>query len=342
VKKLCMISLLGMAFWLAGLAHGILPEGKPAEVLAKDDLSFFKRKTIVLVVSTRPGGDYDFFGRLVAKGMQKHLPGSTVIVKNVPGGGMVIGANEIYKAAPNGLTFGTFNSGIIVAQLTKSPGVHFDLAKFTWLGNAAVFPRFLAVGTKTPYKKIEDLKTAPAPVKFPSSGVGSSAHNDGLMIKEIFGLNMEMIPGYGGARTDMAVMRGDVDGRIGSYPSVMKNVKEGLVRPILQWGVKAPDFPEVPFLPEIAPAGKKKIAALLDAMAFIGRPFAAPPNMSEARKRTVRNAFEQTLKDPEILAMAKKAQRELTYHSGPDVEAKIIDVLDQPTEVVSFLKKMTE
>ena len=144
MKKLFMISLLGAAFWLAGLFQGILPAGKTAEALAKDDLSFFKRKTIVLIVSTRPGGDYDFFGRLVAKGMQKHLPGSTVIVKNVPGGGMVIGANEIYKAAPNGLTFGTFNSGIIVAQLTRSPGVHFDLAKFTWLGNAAVFPRFIA------------------------------------------------------------------------------------------------------------------------------------------------------------------------------------------------------
>jgi tripartite-type tricarboxylate transporter receptor subunit TctC len=337
-----MISLLGMAFLLSALIWSVLPQGNTAEVYAKDDRSFFKRKTMVLIVSTRPGGDYDFFGRLVAKGLKKHLPGSTVIVKNVPGGGMVIGANEIYKAAPNGLTLGTFNSGIIVAQLTKSPGAKFDLAKYTWLGNAAVFPRFLAVSTKTPLKSIEDLKSAPRPVRFPSSGVGSSAHNDGLMLREILGINIEMIPGYGGARTDMAIMRGDVEGRIGSYPSVMKNVREGLLTPILQWGVKAPDFPEVPFLPEIAPADKKKVASLLDAMAFIGRPFAAPPKMSKKRSQTLREAFEQTLKDPEIVSMAKKAQRTLTFHSGPDVQKKILEVLEQPPEVVAFLKKMVE
>ena len=86
MKRIFMISLFGMAFVLSGLIWSVLPQGNTAEVYAKDDRSFFKRKTMVLIVSTRPGGDYDFFGRLVAKGLKKHLPGSTVIVKNVPGG----------------------------------------------------------------------------------------------------------------------------------------------------------------------------------------------------------------------------------------------------------------
>jgi len=342
MKKIIFITVWGTIFVLFGFLWCMAPLNNADKAFADDDLAFFKGKTVILIVSTRPGGDYDFFGRLIASGLKKYLPGSTVIVKNIPGGGMVIGANEIYKAIPNGLTIGTFNSGILVSQLVKSAGVHFDLAKFTWLGNAASDPRILSVGVKTPYKSIADLKNAAAPVKIPSSGVGSSAHNDGLMLKEVLGINIEMIPGYGGARTDMAVLRGEVDGRIGSYTSVMINIKDGLVVPVIQWGQKAADLPQVPFLADIAPANKKKLVALMDAMSFIGRPFAAPPNMKELRKQTIRKAFEQTLTDPEILAMAQKAKREIVFQSGQEVEKMIADALEQPPEVISFLKKMVE
>jgi hypothetical protein len=46
---------------------------------------------------------------------------------------------------------------------------------------------------------------------------------------------VQILDGYfysGGAKTDMGLMRGDVDGRIGPDPSVMKNIREGLFQPI--------------------------------------------------------------------------------------------------------------
>lgn len=49
--------------------------------------------------------------------MQRHLPGSRIMVKNVPGAGHIIGANQIYNAKPDGLTIGTFNTGLIYAQI---------------------------------------------------------------------------------------------------------------------------------------------------------------------------------------------------------------------------------
>ena len=134
MKKTIFITVWGIIFVLLGFLWCMAPLNNADKAFADNDLAFFKGKTVVLIVSTRPGGDYDFFGRLIASGLKKYLPGSTVIVKNIPGGGMVIGANEIYKAIPNGLTIGTFNSGILVSQLVKSAGVHFDLSKFTWLG----------------------------------------------------------------------------------------------------------------------------------------------------------------------------------------------------------------
>src|ERR1700740_1388210 len=77
---------------------------------------FYKGKTITYIVATTPGGGYDTYGRLIARYLQKYFSGSRVIVKNVPGAGNIIGANEIYASRPDGLTIGMFNTGLIYDQ----------------------------------------------------------------------------------------------------------------------------------------------------------------------------------------------------------------------------------
>ncbi len=69
---------------------------------AQEGADFYKGKTVTYIVATAPGGGYDTYGRLVAEYMQKYLPGSTFVVKNMPGAGHVIGANAIYASRPDG------------------------------------------------------------------------------------------------------------------------------------------------------------------------------------------------------------------------------------------------
>src|SRR5487761_1058948 len=101
------------------------------------DTNMFRGKTITYIVATGPGGTYDTYGRLLAHFLQKYLPGSHILVKNIPGAGHIVGANTLYAARPDGLTIGTFNTGLIYDQLLKRPGVLFDLTKFSWIGKAA-------------------------------------------------------------------------------------------------------------------------------------------------------------------------------------------------------------
>ena len=79
---------------IAGAAVGfaILTASLPA--LAQADLQAFRGRTVTYIVATAPGGGFDFYGRLVAEYMQRNLPGSTFVVKNVPGAGHIIGANR--------------------------------------------------------------------------------------------------------------------------------------------------------------------------------------------------------------------------------------------------------
>lgn len=306
----------------------------------EEGMDFFRGKVMTMIVATNPGGSYDQYGRMIAKFIEKKL-GATVVVKNVPGEGMIIGANEIYKAPPDGLTFGTFNIGLLVAQLREEKEVQFDLKKFTWLGNASAMTRFLAVRAALPYKNLEDIKKLKQPLKIPSSGVGSSAHNDILMIKKILGLNLEVIPGYGGAETDKALLSGEMDGRMGSSASLIPSFQKGFLRPFLIVAEKRdPAYSDVPTLSEVAPKEMQPMVNLMVAMCEIARPFATSPGISEGRKKALQQAFEEAFSDKDFLEIAKKTKMPLTYFNPVQVQKMVNDALIQSPEVISFLKTM--
>ena len=103
---------------LAGMTGALAMAASSA--CAQTGADFYKGKTVTYIAATSPGGGYDLYGRLVAEFMQKHLPGSTFVVKNVPGAGHIVGANTIYASKPDGLTIGIFNTGLIYNQLLAS------------------------------------------------------------------------------------------------------------------------------------------------------------------------------------------------------------------------------
>src|ERR671939_487380 len=65
--------------------------------------SFFKGKTVKIVVGYGPGGGYDVYARMIAPYIGKAL-GATVIVENQPGAGGLTALNRLYTASPDGLT----------------------------------------------------------------------------------------------------------------------------------------------------------------------------------------------------------------------------------------------
>src|SRR5436189_6448895 len=108
--------------------------------------------------------------------MQKYLPGSTFVVKNVPGAGHLVGTNSIYASRPDGLTIGTFNTGLIYNQLVSLEGVRFDLTKMSWIGKAGSDPRVVLIAAQSPIKTFADLQAAKGPVNFATAGVGSASY----------------------------------------------------------------------------------------------------------------------------------------------------------------------
>jgi tripartite-type tricarboxylate transporter receptor subunit TctC len=310
---------------------------------AQADFEFFKGKTVTFVVATAAGGGYDTYARQIAPYIQKNLPGSTVIIKNVPGAGHIIGANEVYAAKPDGLTFGTFNTALIFSQIVGAQGIQFDLTKFTWIAKMASDNRVLLVGAKTPYKTIDDAVKASATkeIVLSSAGLASASNIDALLIQQVLGLKVKMIAGYTGNDADLAILRGEVEGEVGSSSSLAHFVDSGDGRLLLQVGMKKdPTLGNVPLLSDIAPANKKAISDLVLVDASIGRLVAAPPGVPAERRAALVQAFQKAMVDPEFVASMQKQKLPIDPSYGDDVGNLIKSSLTHTPEDLASLKTL--
>jgi tripartite-type tricarboxylate transporter receptor subunit TctC len=124
-KLIFHVSMFGVALALTWSSHHVS--------YAQD---FYAGKTIRIVVGFPAGGGFDTYSRIIARHINKYIPGNpTVVVDNVTGAGSLIAANLVYKGAkPDGLTIGNFIGNLVSQQLYGGPGIEFDGRKFEWIG----------------------------------------------------------------------------------------------------------------------------------------------------------------------------------------------------------------
>jgi tripartite-type tricarboxylate transporter receptor subunit TctC len=314
--------------------------GETGDRVASEDSGarFFKDKTITYIVSTNPGGNYDAYGRLIAGYMEKHLAGARIVVKNVPGAGHIIGANQIYNANPDGLTIGTFNTGLIYAQILEREGIHFDLADMSYLGKAAAEPRALIISAKGPYQSLLDLQNAKEPVKLAAAGVGSAAYAETKLISDAFHLNVELITGYHGNAGEMAMLRGEVQGQLGSLSSLQGFVDSGGGRIVMQVGGDPTDG--VPRASDLANSETARaIVKLIVSQAELARVTAGPPGIPLDRLGVLRAAYRAALEDPELLAETKRRGMPIEPLYGEKVREQVVAALNQSPQTRALIAK---
>ena len=307
------------------------------EVIAEEP--FYKGRTITLIVATKAGGGYDFYGRLIAKFMQKHLPGSTIRVKNVPGAGHIIGTNEIYNAKPDGLTFGTFNRAIPFTQVAGLEGVNFDLARMSWLGSAT--PEIYSFVVSNKIKSLDDLRKADK-VIIASGGAGNLTEVAAALFIQIASLNnTKTVGGYYGSEPELAMMRGEVDGQFVSFNSILQFIKSGHGHPIMFISKKQPQgYEHIPLITDVVKEEKyQSVVNLLLAVNLLGRLFAGPPEIPEDRLILLRKAFKKACEDPELLEIAAKAKRPIGYISGDEARGLVSQIMKLPAETIELLKQ---
>jgi tripartite-type tricarboxylate transporter receptor subunit TctC len=321
-------------------AAAILACGLSATAAAQTGADFYKGKTISYIVATAPGGGYDLYGRLTAEYMQKYLPGSTFVVKNLPGAGHLIGANTIYASKADGLTIGTFNTGLIYNQLIQREGVHFDLTKMSWIGKAATDPRVITIGAQSPIMSYQDLLAVKEPVNFSTGGIGASAYVETVMLYNALKLPIKIQTGYYGSDDPLAIRRGEIQGTLASRSSWELFVASGHGRFIAQIGGTNKDVPQLKDM--VTDENAKALIALIQSQGDIQRFTAGPPGIPQDRLDALRAAYRKAMEDPELQAKAAKLERPIEPAYGDDVLSMIKVALQQTPETVALLKQALE
>ena len=298
---------------------------------------FYKGKTVTYIVATAPGGGYDTYGRLLAHYMGKYLSDAKIVVLNVPGAGHIVGTDELYVAKPDGLTIGTFNMGLVYAQLLKQQGIQFDLAKMNWIGRAEVDPRVLMLSKRSGIKSWQELTDmSKPPLKFYVGGVGSAAYIDTRIAIQALHLNVEIIPGFNGNEGEMSMLRGETIGVIGAESSLRSFVTQGEGFFAMEMGgsgtsglPQASDF--------LTTDRDRKLMSLITAESQMERLTAGPPNIPADRLAFLRKAYMETLADPALLSDAKRQDLPIVPANGDETEKLVKVALDQSPATIKFL-----
>jgi tripartite-type tricarboxylate transporter receptor subunit TctC len=309
----------------------------PAGAAYAQGAEYYNGKTVTYIVATAPGGNYDTYGRLVAEFMQRHLPGSTFIVRNMPGAGHLIGANALYASKPDGLTLGTFNTGLIYTQIAGHKGIKFDLNDMSWIGKAATDPRVLVVASQTSIKTFADIANSKEILNFATSGPGGANYVEILGLTATLKLPIKMLSGYNGTEDQLAMRRGEIAGSIASRSAYDQFVKNGYGRYVAQFGGLEKDLPQMSDI--VKDEDARRLVNLISVQGNIARLTAAPPGTQPAQLGALRAAFKKSMEDPDLRERAKKANMPIEPLYGEDVAKAVSTALKQSPRVVELLKE---
>lgn len=319
--------------------------------------SFYQGKTITVIAAASAGSAYDLYARLMAQFMGKHIPGNpSFIVQNMTGAGSIIGANYVYNVSkPDGLTIGAIQPSIYFNQLMKQKEVKYDWAKFAWIGSSDKSDYLLYMRADLPYKTLADVRKAKEPPKCGSTGAGTSGSYMPKLLEETLGTKFTIVAGYqGGGEIDLAVERGELHCRAFTIQAYHSREpyhtwrKKNFARMLMQTGqTRDPRLADVPTLRELmdeykTPETDRKLVPMVLAATDFGRPIVAPPGVPADRLKILREAFLKTMKDPELLAEAKRKNFDITPSAGEDLESLAKLVMSQPPDIVNRVKVLME
>ena len=316
---------------------------------------YYQGKTIRIVVGFASGGLADRWARLLSRYMPKYIPGNPdMIVQTMPGASSLIASNYVYNVAkPDGLTVGMPNASLYLDQLVGRKEVKFDVRKFEWIGTQEKWSRVLYVRGDTPYKTIGDVIHAKEPPKCGASGTASTGYIVPKILEETVGAKFSIVIGYpGGPEIDLAVERGEVICRAQDIASHFSREpfltwhNKNYDRHLLQTARKRdPRLPEAPTIWELmneykTPETGRRLAEVLLSADEFGRAMMATPGTPPEIVKILREVYAKALKDPGLLAEAKKGRMDVDPSPGEELQALAKEVLEQPPEVVERVKKL--
>ena len=271
----------------------------------------FPDKPIRLLVGFAAGGSADLAARAIADGLGAAL-GKPVIVENRPGAGSVIAASAVARAEPDGYTL-LFGSIALSVQVAVDPSTPLDpLNELAPVGLVSEAPNVLVVNPQLPVKTVKELiaYSRSHPVSFASSGVGTTLHLSGEMLKEAAKLDIVHVPykGSGPALTDL--MGGRVQMMFDNIITSAPLIRTGKLRALAVTTAKRTK--QLPDVPTMVEAGFENFETSVWFGIF------APKKTPRPVVNRVASAISESLADPKVTSRFEPLNMDLMRSDSPE------------------------
>ena len=285
---------------------------RPTLEAVETDYAFYKGRVIEFIVPYAVGGGFDAYARGLKPLLEKFIPGVTVVIRNIPGGGGLTGTNQLYRAKGDGLTIGILNgAGMVLNQVLGAKEALYDLNKMAWVGRVYADTHVLVVSSKSPVLTAQDLKAAKRTIVMAQTGKGSDDFFLSYLAFKALGIPFRNIIGFQGApEAIMAVLRGEEDGFMDSYSTLEKLIMERDMRVIFQVAISRDDsrIKQVPTLLELVGEDARDMITGVSSVFAFERPIAGPPGIPAARLAVLREGLWASLHDSGMIEWSKKVR----------------------------------
>jgi tripartite-type tricarboxylate transporter receptor subunit TctC len=305
---------------------------------------FYKGKTLNLVVGYAVGGGYDVYARLLARHLNRHIPGSpTIIVQNMPGAGSLTALRHQEAIAPKDGTVATLFDFVQIINAKLEPEkTNFDIRKFSWIGSMSEDLSVCYVWHARGINTLDELKRSPL-VHMGLTAAGSMQDYRFKVLKKLLGVNVKPVLGYAGTAAQyIAIERGELDAGCGGWSSLPANWRtDAKIKPLVRLvPTVAGNMPaNIPYAGELV-AGEREhsVLKLLSNPAQLGKPFIMSAAVPAERVQILRDAFDTALRDPQLLAEAERQLVDISPKSARESAAIVDDIYALPADVVDSAK----
>lgn len=297
----------------------------------------FPSRPVKLVVGYPAGGSVDLAARVAGDALAAHLQG-TVVVDNVGGAAGAIAAQRVVSAPADGHTLLVGASNELVATRLVNPAQRYDGRRdFTPLGLVATSPLILAarpgLGVKNLAELLELARRQPGKLSYGSSGVGSTLHFAGELLKQRAGVAITHVPykGVSPLTTDLA--GGNLDLAMLSPTAALPFLQSGRIVPLAVTSAqRLAALPQIPAMAELAALRGYELVGWFALM--------APRGLPAATAQRITAALQQALAEPAVRKRLEDAG--MVPATGREDLARLIAEEDRKYEQLAAFAKMRE
>jgi tripartite-type tricarboxylate transporter receptor subunit TctC len=310
--------------------RAVLIAGVIALLSGRANAENYPSHPVKIVVPFPAGGSNDIIARILAQKLSERT-GQQFFVENRGGAGGNIGAEAVANASPDGYTLLVTAPPPLTTNIALYKSLPFDPAKaFAPIALLATVPIVLMVHPSLPVKNVQELvalaKAKPGTLNFGSSGIGSTNHLAGELLKRMTGIDIVHVPYKGAAPAMNDLIAGHIPMMFDNMPAVLPQVQGGAVRAIAVAGVtRASALPDVPTVAEQGVAG-------FEAFSWFG--LVAPARTAASVLETLQREVEVILKTPDVRKRLAELGAEPGAISGSEFGKFLADDTAKWTKII--------